>query len=462
MINGKRIIVMLVVLFGGLVLTGCATMERPYSTVGFPPKLRIAINRGDVDKVKSLLEENPEMINAKDINGDTPLHCACKCKKKKVIDALIAKGANVNAKNNNGNTPMHLAARDNKSVVELLIANGADPDVNSKGEYGETLLHQTAYAWKHNSDYKNVKIINENCLELAMFLIDKGADVNAQIESGLNEGYTPLHIAATAQKDLAELLIAHGAKVDVESKDGYTPLCFAVIYGHLATVELLIEKGADVNTTRNKGMTPLHDAVGFGWKNIAELLIKNGANVNAKADGWTPLDAAATLGFYQIGLLIESHGGISEWKVPWRNPNVVNAIDTIALAPNGGVLADAIRVELINRGFKVIDTNIVADVMAQYNLNKIQIEETSNLLLLKEKGIDALVSVSVKFVTVPEGLLQKANVKMKITHIKNYHYYSFSSLLGKTGIPPDEAAISEAAISIVDQLADKILTEPLL
>ena len=72
-------------------------------------------------------------VNAKNISGQTPLHCSWT---KEVTELLIAKGADVNAKDNNGSTPLHYA--ETKECAELLIAKGAD--INAKNERDETPL----------------------------------------------------------------------------------------------------------------------------------------------------------------------------------------------------------------------------------------------------------------------------------------------------------------------------------
>ena len=57
-------------------------------------------------------------------------------------------------------------------------------------------------------------------------------------------------VYATAYRghtDMAELLIAKGANVNVKNEDGRTPLHRAVEYGQIALAELLLAHGADVS-----------------------------------------------------------------------------------------------------------------------------------------------------------------------------------------------------------------------
>ena len=78
-------------------------------------------------------------INAKDKDGDTPLHAAAK---KNLLDAaglLIEKGAKVNVRSENGSTPLHRATDDDSvEVARLLIEKGAQ--INAKDEDGDLSL----------------------------------------------------------------------------------------------------------------------------------------------------------------------------------------------------------------------------------------------------------------------------------------------------------------------------------
>ncbi len=120
-----------------------------------------AVRAGDLDKVKALVKESPDLVSSKDEKyGQTPLHVAAFNDRKDVAEFLLANKADVNAKAKNGSTPLHLAAaKGNKDIVELLLANKAD------------------------------------------------------IDAADNEGWSPVHSAVTfSQKDIAEFLIAKGGK----------------------------------------------------------------------------------------------------------------------------------------------------------------------------------------------------------------------------------------------------------
>jgi ankyrin repeat protein len=127
-------------------------------------------------------------------------------------------------------------------------------------------------------------------LEVARYLINMGADVNAKTA----KDKTPLHLAASKTgpqfpgKQLAEALIAAGAKIDLPSNDGSTALHYAAQNNAVDVADLLIQKGADVNAAAKYGIRPLHNAslglnqaAGDQW--VGDLLIANKADVNATA-----------------------------------------------------------------------------------------------------------------------------------------------------------------------------------
>lgn len=99
--------------------------------------------------------------------------------------------------------------------------------------------------------------VENNCIESAKWLLQKGADPNQQDASG----WTPLFRAIDMEgdsggqewvksgkfpypADMTELLLKHGANPNVKDKSGESPLRLARHYGHSLVVELLIQYGA--------------------------------------------------------------------------------------------------------------------------------------------------------------------------------------------------------------------------
>jgi ankyrin repeat protein len=136
-------------------------------------------------------------------------------------------------------------------------------------------------------------------------LIAKGADVNAHEQK---YGNTPLHGAANkGHVDVANMLIAKGANVNVRDQGGATPLHGAANYGHVAVAELLIAKGADVHAKNQYDDTPLHWAARNGHLDMVKLLIAGGADVYAGRRGSTPIDLADWKGHKDIAELLRQH-----------------------------------------------------------------------------------------------------------------------------------------------------------
>jgi len=142
------------------------------------------------ENVAELLVAHGADVNARDYNGDTPLHEAATRGGADIARFLLANKAAVDAKDRFGTTPLINAVRSGKKdIAEMLLASGADP--NAKNDEGWTPLYMAA-----NFGYKDI-------VEL---LLAKGADANAK-----TRGWTPLHVAVkTHHADIAEVLRQHG------------------------------------------------------------------------------------------------------------------------------------------------------------------------------------------------------------------------------------------------------------
>ena len=121
-------------------------------------------------------------------------------------------------------------------------------------------------------------------------------------------GRTPLHIAAEkGDIDVAMFLIETGADVNVTDTNGNTPLIFIIHKtGDLKIIKRLLEKGAAVNTQNRTGETALMYAAWRGQANIVRLLLENRADATLKnRQGDTALTLAESKGHLEIVEMLE-------------------------------------------------------------------------------------------------------------------------------------------------------------
>jgi ankyrin repeat protein len=132
--------------------------------------------------------------------------------------------------------------------------------------------------------------ILRNRTEIAMLLLESGADVNEPDRSQR----TPLHLAVE-RNNLAVLqaLLARKAKPNERDKIGWTPLHHAAAKDRVEIAKALLQGGADVKTLSERGGTALHEAAASGGAEMIKLLL------DAKVDptivskmGVTALDIA--------------------------------------------------------------------------------------------------------------------------------------------------------------------------
>ncbi|NIG61562.1 tankyrase-2 isoform X4 [Pontoporia blainvillei] len=91
--------------------------------------------------------------------------------------------------------------------------------------------------------------------------------------------------------EVAEYLLQHGADVNAQDKGGLIPLHNAASYGHVDVAALLIKYNACVNATDKWAFTPLHEAAQKGRTQLCALLLAHGADPTLKnQEGQTPLD----------------------------------------------------------------------------------------------------------------------------------------------------------------------------
>ena len=114
-------------------------------------------------------------------------------------------------------------------------------------------------------------------------LLISGANVNATDV----EGHSPLMMAEACttrpgRPELVELLIANGAAVNLQARDGRTALMYAAKNGDTRAVKALLKSGASIKIADNEGETALMNAVRFSCdEGTIKALVDAGADLKA-------------------------------------------------------------------------------------------------------------------------------------------------------------------------------------
>ena len=245
------------------------------------------------------IDDHPLQGNAALLAHTTPLHVAVWFGHLSIAEILLRRSKSSHpflaaTKDRKGRSCLHLACDKRRiKMVQFLVANGAPLD--SADEELIRPLHIAArYSQKH--------------LCLLNYLLDCGADVNAQTRTG----YTPLHFAClTNSIDKVETLLAKVNNLSLTTKEGFTPLHLACRYGSLELIQKLLWAKAPLELKTTDGRTPLHIACTRGVLSVVDDLSKSDySKTNTASDPWpiSPL-VVAVFGFnYPIVSRLLSEG----------------------------------------------------------------------------------------------------------------------------------------------------------
>eukprot|EP00111_Clytia_hemisphaerica_P001648 TCONS_00004672-protein len=283
--------------------------------------LHFASGYNRIDIVEHILK-NGANVHAKDKGGLVPLHNACSYGHYEVAESLVRHGASVNAADHWKFTPLHEAAGKGKfDICKLLLKHGAD--ANKKNHEGKTPLDLVKEGFPDVADLLRgdvalLEAAKKGTLAKVMKLATP-QNINCRDTQGRNS--TPLHLAAGYNHvEVAEFLLESGADVNAQDKGGLIPLHNASSYGHVDIAALLIKYKADVNATDRWMFTPLHEASQKGRTQLCALLLTHGADPNLKnQENQTPLNLASAEDVKV--LLMDSMASKSQViQIPANNP----------------------------------------------------------------------------------------------------------------------------------------------
>ncbi|MEW5922699.1 MAG: ankyrin repeat domain-containing protein [Candidatus Zixiibacteriota bacterium] len=291
---------------------------------GFAAGIHEAAVAGKLDSVIEMLSMDPELLNARDETGMTPLHCAAYNNHLELAAYLISKGADVNAAKDNNSRPLHGAAFYNcPQIVKLLLEHGAD--IEAANTSGYTPLLSAAAAGRveparilvehgANIHVKTQEGVTpfllagwNNQIELMKFFIDQGIDLNEPDQWG----NTPLIMACqSGRTEIVKLFLDHGVNINAVNNQGENALLAAMLNGRTEAACLLAEKGIDLNCRENdRQRTSLHYAAIKGDAVAAKMLLDHGAGVDVTdMNGKTPIYYAARHGYRDVVDVLKAGG----------------------------------------------------------------------------------------------------------------------------------------------------------
>ena len=230
---------------------------------------------GHTEVVALLLEAGAD-VNARNRDGGAPLHSAAFLGQYETAKLLLENGAEVNIRNGDGGTPSDAAAVDwetTRFIAGMLRIRLDREEVETgRTKVVELLRQHGATTSTRNGSNALCDVVRSGDLRAVKEQVANGADINA---GDTEFGVTALSWAALLDNaEIAKFLIEKGADVNAKSRDGSTPLHSAAFLGRAEIAELLIQKGANINPKNYEGETLL-DVSAVNWEDtefIAGLL----------------------------------------------------------------------------------------------------------------------------------------------------------------------------------------------
>ena len=293
-----------------------------------------AIGAGEDQTVAALVSARRTLVNARNREGQTPLHAAAENNDPKLGAYLVAAGADLGAlMGQSGHTPLSWAVTCNATeFARAMVALGSPPDLFCAAGMG-SLEHVASWF-----DASGALREHASTTGSSRYAID-GSRLPCPPATAVEQISDALYIASrNAHVDIARFLLTKQPDVSFRAYQGGTPLHWAYFGGSRVIVDLLEQAGADttlrddmlhctprafgISTASNWGFGfmvrarlrddpslarvmdttgPLHEAARQGHLPIVEMLLDAGADPRQlDATHCTPLDLAAARGHTAI------------------------------------------------------------------------------------------------------------------------------------------------------------------
>jgi len=270
--------------------------------------------KGDMDAVKRMAEDCPELIYAQ-YNYTPPIHFAVREGHIELVKYLLANGAHSPGyRFYPFQESLQTIANDRgfTEIAELLDQYSSDPARQKfRGDNGEILYNRT------EPELEFQKVVDEENLERTEQILKKHPEFAKDETFFWGEGILVFAVKENNRK-MIDLLMSYGAKVPDILK--WTQFYY---FERLDGATYIMEKGMNPNTISWQHVTILHDMAQKGFIDKADLLIKHGADINPVDEEYqsTPLGMAARWGHIEmVDYLLKQGADPNKSGAPWSTP----------------------------------------------------------------------------------------------------------------------------------------------
>jgi ankyrin repeat protein len=206
-----------------------------------------AIDAGQLERLKQLLDAEPDLASSRDADGISAVMHALYHGHRPAAEGLAARLPALDV--------FQAAGLDRADDVARLV--GKDPSLAAEWSVdGFTALHFAAFFGGRGG---------------ASVLVAAGADPNLRSRNDL--GVMPIHSAVAGHRaDVVAVLLDAGADPNVRQRHGWTPLHGAAQTGDTESVERLLAAGADPAAVNDDGTSAAELARRAGHGELAERL----------------------------------------------------------------------------------------------------------------------------------------------------------------------------------------------